>query len=78
MRIRDAAYPYQKRISNMNKATWRNKSIEREKLLRLFKKKASETPEPNGDIVGFDYEWQEYCIEMRELQVALKEAGVAS
>lgn len=78
MLTRDAAYPYQKRrISNMNKVTWKNKSIEREKLLRLFREKASFQPEPK-DIAGFDYEWQEYCTEIRELEVALIKAGVTS
>ena len=62
----------------MRTVVWKNKAIEREKLLRLFKEKASEMPEPNNDIVGFDYEWQEYCIEIRELEAALKEAGIAS
>ena len=61
----------------MRTVVWKNKAIEREKLLRLFKEKASEMPEPNGDIVGYDYEWQDYCIEIRELEVALAEAGVA-
>ena len=59
----------------MKTVVWKNKAIEREKLLRLFKEKASEMPEPNSDIVGFDYEWQEYCTEIRELEVALVEAG---
>lgn len=60
----------------MRTVVWRNKAIEREKLLRLFREKASEMPEPNGDIAGFDYEWQEYCTEIRELEVALAAAGV--
>ncbi len=64
-----------RRISDMKTVVWKNKAIEREKLLRLFMEKASEMPEPNDDIVGFDYEWQEYCTEIRELEVALVEAG---
>ena len=62
----------------MRTVLWKNKANEREKLLRLLKEKASETPEPNNDIVGFDYEWQEYCIEIRELEAVLNEAGIAS
>ncbi|MCJ7773452.1 MAG: hypothetical protein MUP22_10010 [Desulfobacterales bacterium] len=61
----------------MRTVVWKNKAIEREMLLRLLREKASEMPEPNNDIVGYDYEWQEYCIELRELEVALAEAGVA-
>jgi len=62
----------------MRTVLWKNKAIERQKLLRMLREKANEMPEPNGDIVGFDYEWQEYCIEIRELEAALKEVGLAS
>jgi len=61
----------------MRTVVWKNKAIEREKLLRLLREKASEMPEPDADIVGYDYEWQEYCVELRELEAALVEAGGA-
>ena len=63
----------------MNTVVWKNKTIEREKLLRLFREKVRDMPEipgQNDGIVGYDYEWQEYCIELRELETALAEAGV--
>lgn len=68
----------------MNTVVWKNKTIEREKLLRLFREKVRdmpkipEIPDQNNNIgiVRYDYEWQEYCIELRELEVALAEAGV--
>lgn len=60
----------------MNKDVWKNKAIAREKLTRLFYEKVSDMPEPTFDIPGYDYEFQKWCIEIREIELALREAGV--
>lgn len=58
----------------MKTVVWKNKALEREKLLRMLKEKASEEPEQK-DIIGFDYEWDAYCTELRELEIAFIMAG---
>lgn len=59
----------------MNTVAWKQKAIEREKLLRLLGEKAANIPEASGD---HNRKWFERCDELREIEIALDKAGLPS
>lgn len=59
----------------MNTILWKNKTIERQKLLRLLSIKAANIPKPSLD---HNRKWFECCAELREIEIALDRAGVPS
>lgn len=61
----------------MNTGAWVNKAIEREKLRKMLQQAAEDMPELE-EVIGYDYEWEEYCTEIREIEAAMGETGIAS
>jgi hypothetical protein len=59
----------------MNTNLWKNKTIERQKLLRLLSIKAANIPKPS---LHHDQKWFECCAELKEIEIALDLAGVPS
>jgi hypothetical protein len=57
----------------MNTNLWKNKTIERQKLLRLLSIKAANIPKTS---LNHNRNWFECCTELREIEIALDRAGL--
>lgn len=59
----------------MNTVVWKNKTTERQKLLRLLGEKAANILKPS---MIHNRRWFECCTELREIEIALDRAGMPS